>query len=75
MTQLVGFPDPKIFADIPRGMWVALSNDQSRVVAYADELEEAMNAAREAGQADYVVTRVPVIEPFLLTFKFKIPNL
>ena len=49
----------KILAGVPEGAWVALSNDQETVVAYASELEEALNKAREAGELDPVVTRVP----------------
>ena len=49
----------KILADVPKGSWVALSNDEERVVAYADDLEEALDKAREAGETDPVVTRVP----------------
>jgi Family of unknown function (DUF5678) len=49
----------KLLADVPKGAWVALSNDEERVVAYASELEEALEKAREAGESDPVVTRVP----------------
>jgi Family of unknown function (DUF5678) len=49
----------KILAEVPKGAWVALSNDQERVVAYATELQEALDKAREAGEFDPVVTRVP----------------
>jgi hypothetical protein len=53
----------KILADVPKGAWVALSNDEERVVAYAAELEDALEKAREAGEPDPVVTRVPELGP------------
>jgi hypothetical protein len=49
----------KLLEDIPKGAWVALSNDEERVVAYAAELQDALDKARDAGETDPVVTRVP----------------
>jgi Family of unknown function (DUF5678) len=49
----------KLIADLPKGAWVALSNDEKRVVAYAGELEEALKLASERGEPNPVVTRVP----------------
>jgi hypothetical protein len=57
----------KLLEDIPRGAWVALSNDEERVVAYAAELQEALDKAREAGESDPVVTRVPQHPAYALT--------
>ena len=48
-----------LLTGVPRGSWVALSNDEERVVAYAAELEEALNLAREKGEPDPVVIRAP----------------
>lgn len=49
----------KLLAGIPEGAWVALSNDEGRVVAYAAELQDAIHKAKELGEADPVVFRVP----------------
>jgi hypothetical protein len=49
----------KLLADVPKGAWVALSKDEERVVAYAAELPEAIQKAKEAGEHDPVVIRVP----------------
>lgn len=49
----------KVLAGIPKGAWVALSQDEGRVVAYAAELQEALEKAKEAGESDPVVLRVP----------------
>lgn len=44
---------------IPKGAWVALSQDESRVVTYAAELQEVLRTAREAGEDSPVILRVP----------------
>jgi Family of unknown function (DUF5678) len=49
----------KLLEDIPKGAWVALSNDEERVVAYAAELQDALDKAKDAGESNPVVTRVP----------------
>lgn len=49
----------KLLATVPKGAWVALSNDEGRVVAYAADLQEAIQKARAAGENDPVVIRVP----------------
>ncbi len=50
---------PELLAEIPRGAWVALSHDEQRVVAYGAELEDVVRQAKEAGEDDPIVTRVP----------------
>ncbi len=49
----------KLLADVPKGAWVALSKDEDRVIAYAAELQEVLQKAKEAGENDPIVTRVP----------------
>jgi Family of unknown function (DUF5678) len=56
----------KLLADIPKGAWVALSSDQEKVVAYAAELQEAIQKAKSAGEDDPVMVRVPEYESILL---------
>ena len=58
----------KLLADIPKGAWVALSKDQERVIAYAADLEEALRKAKEAGEDDPIITRVPEVETATLIF-------
>lgn len=48
-----------LLAGVPKGAWVALSKDEERVVAYAAELQEAIQKAKAAGEDDPVVVRVP----------------
>jgi hypothetical protein len=52
----------KLLSGLPRGAWVALSKDEEKVVAYAAELQEAIQKARAAGESDPVVIRVPEAE-------------
>jgi hypothetical protein len=52
----------KLLADIPRVAWVALSKDEERVIAYAAELQEVLRKAKEAGENDPIVTRVPEVD-------------
>lgn len=49
----------KLLTDIPKGAWVALSKSEDRVVAYAAELQDAIQKAKEAGENDPIVMRVP----------------
>lgn len=58
----------KLIADVPKGAWVALSKDQERVIAYAAELEEVLRKAKEAGEDDPIITRVPEAETATLIF-------
>jgi Family of unknown function (DUF5678) len=49
----------KLLAGVPKGAWVALSRNEERVVAYAAELQEAIEKAKAAGENDPLVVRVP----------------
>ena len=49
----------KLLSGVPRGAWVALSRDEDRVIAFASELQETLKKAKEAGENDPVVIRVP----------------
>jgi hypothetical protein len=52
----------KLLVDVPKGAWVALSKNEDKVVAYAAELQEAIQKAKDAGENDPIVVRVPVAE-------------
>ncbi len=49
----------RLLADIPKGAWVALSHDEKRVIAHGPELQQVLEKARQAGEPDPVVVRVP----------------
>lgn len=52
----------RLLAGVPKGAWVALSKDEDRVIAYAAELQEALDKAKKTGETDPVVIRVPEAE-------------
>jgi hypothetical protein len=49
----------KLFEGVPRGAWVAIAHDESRVVAYAAEMKEAIRKAQELGEQSPIIARVP----------------
>jgi hypothetical protein len=52
----------RLLGGIPKGAWVALSHDEDRVLASGPELQEVLEKARETGETDPVVVRVPETE-------------
>lgn len=55
-----------LLADIPKGDWVVLSNDQERLLAHGPELDPLMQKVKSAGEDLPFVTRVPDIEGSIL---------
>ena len=49
----------KLLAGVPPGAWVAISQDESRVVAYAAEMRDVIEKAHEAGEQNPILMRVP----------------
>jgi hypothetical protein len=43
----------------PLDCWVALSEDESRIVAVGDTFEEAVRNAEKAGVSDPILVKVP----------------
>jgi hypothetical protein len=56
----------KIFEGIPRGSWIALSNDEERVLAHSQDFDTAVRVAKELGEEDPVITRVPPTDKGML---------
>jgi hypothetical protein len=50
----------ELLKDVPPGAWVALSNDETHVVAYAADMRDAIKAANEAGEQEPIFLRVPL---------------
>lgn len=50
----------KLLADLPPGTWVAISEDQERVVGTGTTIEEALREAREKGEKKPSIIGVPV---------------
>lgn len=49
----------ELLKDIPRGAWVALSEDHSRVVAYGSEMRDVLEEAETKGEHEPIIMRVP----------------
>lgn len=49
----------RLLEGIPRGAWVAISHDETRVVAYAAEIKDAVRKAQELGEPNPIIVRVP----------------
>jgi len=49
----------KLLVGVPKGAWVALSRNEDKVLAYAAELQDAIQKAKDAGENDPIVMRVP----------------
>jgi hypothetical protein len=52
--------DEKLLSGIAPGTWVAISNDQERVVGTGISIEEALQRAKENGNAKPFIIRVPI---------------
>jgi hypothetical protein len=51
-----------LFSDIPRGAWVAISNDETHVIAYGADMRTVLEDARAKGESNPIITRVPESE-------------
>lgn len=49
----------RMLAEAPRDKWIAMSEDESRIVGVGDTMEEAASKAQEHGVADPVLTLTP----------------
>ena len=45
----------------PLDAWIALSQDESRIVATGDDYDEAARKAEEAGETDPVILKTPPV--------------
>ncbi len=55
-----------VLKDAPAGDWIALSRGQERIVATAKSLDEAIKAAKEQGEENPVVMKVPPVSALVL---------
>jgi len=56
----------ELLKDIPRGAWVAVASDQKRVVAYGADMCKVLEEARELGEQDPIIFRIPESESALI---------
>ena len=55
----VGIDFEALLRGIPKGAWVAVSEDQERVIAYGFEIQEVLKRARDSGERNPIMLRVP----------------
>lgn len=48
-----------LLKDLPRGTWVAISNDRQRVVALGVEMPKVVQEAKAKGELNPIIVRVP----------------
>lgn len=56
-TATIDYMD--LLKGIPAGAWVAISEREQRVIAYAADLTTVLNVARERGEQEPLIVRVP----------------
>jgi hypothetical protein len=66
MMAALAFDFGALLKDIPRGAWVAISSDQTHVVAFGAEMREVLEEAREKGEQDPIILRVPEAQSTLM---------
>jgi hypothetical protein len=49
----------KLLEGVPNGAWVAVSHDETRLVAFAAELQAVLQKSKQAGEDYPVIVRVP----------------
>jgi hypothetical protein len=49
-----------VLKDAPAGEWIALSADQSKIMGHGETVEEAVKAAKKAGENSPVLIKMPL---------------
>jgi hypothetical protein len=52
--------DPEMLRGLPLSDWIALSNDETRVVAHGPDLAAVIEEAKSMGESRPIITGVPV---------------
>lgn len=58
--SVVAMFNPDLLRDIPPGTWVAISEAQDRVVGTGSTVDEALARAKENGETQPYILRVPL---------------
>lgn len=66
MMAALAFDFGALLKDIPRGAWVAVSSDQTRVVTFGADMREVLEEAHEKGEPDPIILRVPEAQSALM---------
>ena len=59
MSTLPALNLSKILEGVPRGAWVAISEENQTVVAYGSDMRAVLKEAKDKGEPDPLITRVP----------------
>lgn len=59
MTAKASSRRVELMRSAPKDSWIALSNDESKLVAVGKTFAEADEAAKKTGEKDYFLTRTP----------------
>jgi hypothetical protein len=59
----------KLLAGLPQGIWVAISEDQERVVGTGATIEDALQQAKEKDEKNPSIFGVPVDGNLILAFQ------
>jgi hypothetical protein len=49
----------RVLREAKPNSWVAFSEDESKVVAYGDSYAEVVKAAKEAGETEPLIVKIP----------------
>jgi S-methylmethionine-dependent homocysteine/selenocysteine methylase len=49
-----------VLKDAPAGEWIALSMDETRIVGHGTTIEEAVEAAKQAGEPQHILIKMPL---------------
>jgi hypothetical protein len=64
---VVQVPDiEKLLKGVPPGAWVAISGERDRVVSFGADMREVLKEARENGEQDPLIFKVPEQQEALL---------
>lgn len=66
MATLPALDLAKMLKGVPRGAWVAISEDKERVITYGADMRTVLEDARKQGEKDPLITRVPESDTTLL---------
>ncbi len=50
----------RMLAEAPRDSWIALSEDESRIVGFGSTMEEAVSAAAKQGVEEPILVKSPI---------------
>ena len=56
----------KVLEGVPRGAWVAISEEKEEVITYGADMRTVLEEARRLGEKDPLITRVPESNTTLL---------